>query len=148
NATFEPSAYRRSIAEMFAGLDRDQQVDLAARVAMLPRHIHRLAGDGLIAAQVPEPRSALSVRGVDRGRAAADAASDADAARADGDAEIALHDAVEGGEIVALPDRLRPGGEELGEFVGRLLRRLCAIDGHGRVGRRGGADEEDGGDGV
>ena len=48
-AFFEPSAYRRSIAEMFGLLSRDQQREMAARLAIVPVHIHRLANDGLIA---------------------------------------------------------------------------------------------------
>ena len=50
DATFEPSAYRRSIAELFGVLDAGKQRDLAERVALLPRHIHKLASEGLIAA--------------------------------------------------------------------------------------------------
>ncbi|MFT3725570.1 MAG: hypothetical protein QM773_18530 [Hyphomonadaceae bacterium] len=50
NATFSPHEYRRSIAELFGVLDAPQQRDLADKVALLPRHIHRLASNGLIAA--------------------------------------------------------------------------------------------------
>jgi hypothetical protein len=49
NATFQPSAYRKSIAELFGVLDARQQRDLAERVGLLPRHIHSLATSGLIA---------------------------------------------------------------------------------------------------
>lgn len=52
DATFSPSAYRKSIAEMFGLLDRDQQRDLVDRMTVLPRHIHQLADKGLIALQV------------------------------------------------------------------------------------------------
>jgi hypothetical protein len=48
NATFSPHEYRRSIAEMFGALDARQQRDLVDKFALLPRHIHRLASDGLI----------------------------------------------------------------------------------------------------
>jgi hypothetical protein len=49
DATFQPSAYRKSIAELFGVLDARQQRDLADKVALLPRHIHSLATSGLIA---------------------------------------------------------------------------------------------------
>ena len=49
DATFSPSDYRKSIAEMFGVLDASQQHDLVDKLALLPRHIHRLAADGLIA---------------------------------------------------------------------------------------------------
>lgn len=52
DATFSPSAYRKSIAEMFGLLDRDQQRALVDRMTVLPRHIHQLADKGLIALQV------------------------------------------------------------------------------------------------
>jgi hypothetical protein len=52
DATFEPSAYRKSIAELFGVLDAGKQRDLAERVALLPRHIHKLASEGLIAAPI------------------------------------------------------------------------------------------------
>jgi hypothetical protein len=52
DATFEPSQYRRSIAELFGVLDARQQRDLVERIALLPRHIHNLASNGLIAAPV------------------------------------------------------------------------------------------------
>ncbi len=55
DATFDPSTYLRSIADMFGVLDARQQRDLADRVALLPRHIHQLATDGLIA--VPSLKS-------------------------------------------------------------------------------------------
>ena len=55
DATFEPSAYLKSIADLFGVLDARQQRDLADKVALLPRHIHQLASNGLIA--VPFPRS-------------------------------------------------------------------------------------------
>jgi hypothetical protein len=48
-ASFEPGAYRRSIADMFGVLDRDAQREFVDRLAVLPRHIHRLAQQGLIA---------------------------------------------------------------------------------------------------
>lgn len=50
DATFSPSDYRRSIAEMFGVLDARQQRDLVDKFAVLPRHIHKLAASGLIAA--------------------------------------------------------------------------------------------------
>lgn len=53
NATFEPSAYRKSIAEMFGTLDPAQQRELVERFAVLPRHIHSLATSGLIADRRP-----------------------------------------------------------------------------------------------
>ena len=49
NATFEPASYRKSIADLFGVLDVREQRDLAERIALLPRHIHSLASDGLIA---------------------------------------------------------------------------------------------------
>ena len=52
DATFEPSTYRRSIADLFGVLDAGKQRDLAERVALLPRHIHKLASEGLIAIPV------------------------------------------------------------------------------------------------
>ncbi len=52
NATFEPSAYLKSIAEMFAMLDPTQQRELAEKMSNLPRHIHQLASSGQIAAPV------------------------------------------------------------------------------------------------
>lgn len=52
DASFSPSAYRNSIAEMFGLLDRDQQRDLADRIAVLPRHIHQMASNGLIVVPV------------------------------------------------------------------------------------------------
>jgi len=48
-AAFEPAAYRRSIAEMFGVLDVESQRQMVDRLALLPRHIHRLAIQGLIA---------------------------------------------------------------------------------------------------
>jgi len=48
-AAFEPAAYRRSIAEMFGVLDVESQRQMVDRLALLPRHIHRLATEGLIA---------------------------------------------------------------------------------------------------
>ena len=61
DATFQPSAYRRSIAELFGVLDARQQRDLVERVALLPRHIHSLASSGLIAVPVShEPRTAAA----------------------------------------------------------------------------------------
>ena len=56
DATFSPSAYRRSIAELFGVLDLRQQRELAERVAILPRHIHQLARDGLIAVSIKKSR--------------------------------------------------------------------------------------------
>ena len=50
DAAFSPSDYRKSIAEMFGVLDARQQRDLAEKFAVLPRHIHKLAASGLIAA--------------------------------------------------------------------------------------------------
>lgn len=49
DATFSPSDYRRSIAEMFGVLDATQQRDLIEKLALLPRHIHKLASSGQIA---------------------------------------------------------------------------------------------------
>lgn len=56
DATFSPSDYRRSIAEMFGVLDARQQRDLVDKFALLPRHIHNLASSGLIAAPVSQRR--------------------------------------------------------------------------------------------
>ena len=56
DATFEPSAYLKSIADLFGVLDARQQRDLADRVALLPRHIHQLASDGLIAVPIRKSR--------------------------------------------------------------------------------------------
>jgi hypothetical protein len=56
DATFEPSAYLKSIADLFGVLDARQQRDLAERVALLPRHIHQLASDGLIAVPIRKSR--------------------------------------------------------------------------------------------
>lgn len=56
DATFSPSAYRKSIAEMFGVLDARQQRDLVDSFALLPRHIHQLASNGLIAAPVKKNR--------------------------------------------------------------------------------------------
>jgi len=59
--TFEPAAYRRSIAEMFGVLDVESQRQMVDRLALLPRHIHRLATQGLIAD--PEPPASTAKRG-------------------------------------------------------------------------------------
>lgn len=56
DATFEPSVYLKSIADLFGVLDARQQRDLADRVALLPRHIHQLASKGLIAVALPSTR--------------------------------------------------------------------------------------------
>ena len=56
DATFSPSAYRKSIAEMFGVLDASQQRDLVDKFALLPRHIHKLASSGLIAVPVRRNR--------------------------------------------------------------------------------------------
>ncbi len=56
DATFSPSAYRKSIAEMFGVLDARQQRDLIDSFALLPRHIHQLASSGLIAAPIKSRR--------------------------------------------------------------------------------------------
>jgi hypothetical protein len=48
-AWFEPSAYRSFVADAFSGLDREAQREFADRLQMLPRHIHSLALQGLIA---------------------------------------------------------------------------------------------------
>jgi hypothetical protein len=56
DATFSPSAYRQSIAEMFGGLDLRQQRALIEGIALLPRHVHKLASSGLIAAPVNQSR--------------------------------------------------------------------------------------------
>lgn len=53
SADFEPTAYRKSIAEVFGALDPQAQRDLAERIAVLPRHIHDLAQKGLIAVSLP-----------------------------------------------------------------------------------------------
>ena len=49
DATFSPSTYRKSIAEMFGVLDASQQRELVDKLALLPRHVHRLAASGQIA---------------------------------------------------------------------------------------------------
>ncbi|OYX51782.1 MAG: hypothetical protein B7Y90_00205 [Alphaproteobacteria bacterium 32-64-14] len=56
DANFSPAAYRRSIAELFGVLGLREQRELAERVAILPRHIHQLARDGLIAAPIKKGR--------------------------------------------------------------------------------------------
>ena len=48
-ASFQPRAYRRSIADMFGLLEPKAQRELVDSLAILPRHIHRLAQQGLIA---------------------------------------------------------------------------------------------------
>jgi hypothetical protein len=59
SASFEPGAYRKSIADMFGVLAPDQQREFVDRLAVLPVHIHRLASDGMIADRtVREPRHA------------------------------------------------------------------------------------------
>ena len=50
-AWFEPTAYRSFVADAFGVLDREAQRAFADRLAVLPRHIHRLAQQGLIADQ-------------------------------------------------------------------------------------------------
>ena len=50
DATFSLSDYRKSIAEIFGVLDARQQRDFVDKIALLPRQIHRLAADSLIAA--------------------------------------------------------------------------------------------------
>ena len=61
DATFQPSAYRRSITELFGVLDANQQRDVIDRIALLPRHIHSLASNGLIAASIQnEPRRVVT----------------------------------------------------------------------------------------
>jgi hypothetical protein len=52
DATFSPSTYRKSIADMFGVLDARQQRELVESLALLPRHIHRLASSGQIAVPV------------------------------------------------------------------------------------------------
>lgn len=52
DATFSPSTYRKSIADMFGVLDPRQQRELVESLALLPRHIHRLAASGQIAVSV------------------------------------------------------------------------------------------------
>lgn len=56
DATFSPATYRRSLAELFSALGQREQLELAERVAILPRHIHKLASDGLIAADFRKSR--------------------------------------------------------------------------------------------
>ncbi len=56
NATFSPSDYRRSIAEMFGVLDALQQREHVDKFALLPRHIHKLASSGLIAVPIAKSR--------------------------------------------------------------------------------------------
>ena len=63
DATFQPSAYRKSIAELFGVLDARQQRDLAEKVALLPRHIHSLATSGLIAVPFQKEQPAKRVAG-------------------------------------------------------------------------------------
>ena len=48
-AWFEPAAYRRHVADAFSALDREAQKDFVGRLNVLPRHIHSLAQQGLIA---------------------------------------------------------------------------------------------------
>ncbi|HOY76280.1 MAG TPA: hypothetical protein PLN33_00655 [Hyphomonadaceae bacterium] len=52
DATFSPSIYRKSIADMFGVLDARQQRELVESLALLPRHIHQLASSGQIAVPV------------------------------------------------------------------------------------------------
>ena len=61
-AAFEPAAYRRSIAEMFGVLDVESQRQMVDRLALLPRHIHRLATQGLIADPVFKESPARATR--------------------------------------------------------------------------------------
>lgn len=72
SASFEPSEYRRSIADMFGVLDAAAQRELIDRLALVPRHIHELASKGLIAdrvvghpvaRQANAPRKAAANRG-------------------------------------------------------------------------------------
>lgn len=58
DARFEPSAYRKAIADMFGALDLPAQRDLVERIAILPRHIHSMAVTGQIAANLPKPAGA------------------------------------------------------------------------------------------
>jgi hypothetical protein len=68
DATFEPAAYREAIADMFAALGAHEQRMLVDRLGVLPRHIHGLAREGLIAVnhakqpQKPIARSASPKR--------------------------------------------------------------------------------------
>jgi len=48
-AWFEPAAYRNFVADAYTGLDREAQREMAERLNVLPRHIHSLAVQGLIA---------------------------------------------------------------------------------------------------
>jgi hypothetical protein len=56
DATFQPKAYRQSIADMFAALDREQQMEMMDKVGMLPRYVHTLASRGMIAPPVQMKR--------------------------------------------------------------------------------------------
>lgn len=60
--SFEPAAYRKSIADMFGMLPREQQREFAERLSILPRHIHALASNGLIADPIPREPPAKAVR--------------------------------------------------------------------------------------
>lgn len=57
---FEPAAYRKAIAEMFATLDPRAQRELIERIAILPRHIHSLATKGEIAIHFPHTAAIAS----------------------------------------------------------------------------------------
>jgi hypothetical protein len=58
NGAFEPAAYRKAIADMFASLDVAAQRELVERIAILPRHIHAMAMKGEIAIDLPVVRRA------------------------------------------------------------------------------------------
>ncbi len=62
DATFSPADYRASIAEMFSELDASQQREFADKIALLPRYIHQLASNGLIAAPIRKSRKAGTER--------------------------------------------------------------------------------------
>ena len=48
----DPTALRKSIPEMFDGLDAFEQRALIDRLALLPHQINQLATDGVIAAEI------------------------------------------------------------------------------------------------
>jgi hypothetical protein len=54
SSVLELAAYRSAIARSFRALGREAQKTMADQLAVLPRHVHRLAMEGLLAAP-PEP---------------------------------------------------------------------------------------------
>ena len=57
----EPTLLRKSIPEMFDGLDAFEQRALIDRLALLPHQINQLATDGVIAAEIVHGPGATAV---------------------------------------------------------------------------------------